>query len=211
MKHLGIGLSLATSNPSSIQILVELFPQVLKSALRADQNLHWQLAALDALSIWLLRATRSLSASDIVPHITSSQWENLISISWIRWASAPNSNAIQKTLKDIFSKTLILQRLLFQDWRKREKELLKRVVLMKDVDLKIQCHLIEFLVRRTPNGAREVIESQPNWVSAKLAQMKEGGVGPALGKCVVTVLVVRRTELMSEDEEVYSLYNLNLS
>jgi hypothetical protein len=32
--------------------------------------------------------------------------------------------------------------------------------------------------------------------------MKDGSVGPAVGKCIVTVLMARRTELMDSNPEV---------
>jgi hypothetical protein len=185
---------------------MKLFPTILDSALRADKNLQWQLAALDTLSIWLLRATRSPDPSYITSHIASSVWEAVISLCWIRWASAPNSNTIQKTLKEIFSKALVLQRILFTDWERREVDLLKHVVGIKDMDLKVQCYLVEVLVRRAVNGAGLVMELQPDWVIDKLGQMKDGGVGPAVGKCLVSVLMVRRTELMTEDSEVLSTF-----
>jgi hypothetical protein len=175
---------------------------VLESALRADKTLEWQLAALDALSIWILRATRSPNPSQLGSRITSSDWESLISLIWIRWSSAPNSNAIQKILKEVFSKTLIFQRVVFQDWEARELELLKRVVVMTGVDLKVQCFLIEVLARRASNGARLVLGLQSSWVGDMLERMKDGGVGPAVGKCLVSVLMVRRAELTDEDSEV---------
>jgi hypothetical protein len=177
---------------------------VLESALRADTTLEWQLAALDALSIWILRATRSPNPSQLGSRIISSDWESLISLIWIRWSSAPNSNAIQKILKEVFSKTLIFQRVVFRDWEAREFELLKRVVVMTGVDLKVQCFLIEVLVRRPSNGARLVLELQTAWVGQMLERMRDGGVGPAVGKCLATVLMVRRAELTHEDSEVFN-------
>jgi hypothetical protein len=175
---------------------------VLESALRADRPLEWQLAALDALSIWILRATRSHSPSQLGSRITSSEWESLISLVWIRWSSAPNSNAIQKILKEVFSKTLIFQRVVFQDWEARELELFKKVVVMKGVDLKVQCFLIEVLVRRVSNGAKLVLGLQTSWVGEMLEKMRDGGFGPAVGKCLVSVLMVRRAEITHEDSEV---------
>lgn len=181
---------------------METFRSLLASASRADKNLEWQLASLDALSIWLLRATRSSNPSIVASKITSPEWENLISLTWVRWASAPNSNAIQKILKEIFSKILVLQRVLFPDWKDRECELLERMVKMNGINLKIQCYLIEVLVRRASNGAQRVLQIRKDWVMEMLAQMKDGGLGPAVGKCLVGVLMVRRTELLNDDSEV---------
>jgi len=186
----------------STDCLIDTFPTLLNSATRADKNLEWQLASLDALSIWLLRATRSSNPSSIASKITSSEWESLISLTWIRWASAPNSNAIQKILKEAFSKTLVLQRILYVDWKEREIELLEKVVIMTGIDLKIQCYLIEVLVRRASNGAQRILQIRKDWVMKMLAEMKDGSIGPAVGKCLVSVLMVRRTELMTQDPEV---------
>jgi hypothetical protein len=155
---------------------------------------------LDALSIWLLRATRSSNVSDIASHITSSDWESLVSLTWIRWASAPNSNAIQKLLKELFSKVLVLQRKLFLDWKEREVRLLEKIVIVREMDRKIQCYLIEVLVRRVSNGGKRVLEIRNNWVMEMLAEMKDGSIGPAVGKCLVSVLMVRRTELMNDSD-----------
>jgi hypothetical protein len=193
------------SNHYSEDRLIELFPLVLESAFRADKPLEWQLAALDALSIWILRATRSSNPSQLGSKFTSHDWESLLSLVWIRWSSAPNSNAIQKILKEVFSKTLVFQRVAFADWKEREIELLKRIVLMTGVDLKVQCFLIEMLVRRASNGSKLVLELKSSWVDEMLGRMKDGGTGPAVGKCLVTVLMVRRTELTDENPDVVSL------
>lgn len=193
------------SNHYSEDRLFELFPLVLESAFRADKPLEWQLAALDALSIWILRATRSSNPSQLGSKITPHDWESLISLVWIRWSSAPNSNAIQKILKEVFSKTLVFQRVVFADWKEREVELLKRIVLMTGVDIKVQCFLIEMLVRRALNGSKLVLELKSSWVDEMLGRMKDGGAGPAVGKCLVTVLMVRRTELTDQDPEVVAL------
>jgi hypothetical protein len=195
---------------TSVQRLTDLFPETLASALRADTNLEWQLAALDALSIWILRATRSADPANLALKITSSQWDSLLTLVWIRWSSAPNSNAIQKVLKELFSKTLVLQRVLYPDWETREIDALKRVVTMTGVDLKIQCFLIEVLVRRAPEGARRVMEIHKGWVKEMLERMKDSSVGPAIGKCLVSVLMTRRTELIMEDPEVSLLYILTV-
>ena len=74
---------------------------------------------------------------------------------------------------------------------------------MAGMDLKFQCHLIESLVRRTPEGAKRLMGLQKDWVAKMLGEMKEGGVGPAVGKCLAGVLMVRLTELTNEDPEVY--------
>jgi hypothetical protein len=97
---------------------------------------------------------------------------------------------------------LIFHRVVFQDWEARELELFKKVVIMKGVDLKVQCFLIEVLVRRVSNGAKLVLDLQTSWVGEMLEKMKDGGFGPAVGKCLVSVLMVRRTELTHEDSEV---------
>jgi len=171
--------------------------------LRADQNLEWQLAALDALSIWLLRATRCSDPGYIGGYITSSQWDTLLSLPWVRWASAPNAIVIQKVLKDAFSKLLILQRKLYPDWETRQVDLFEKVVGLREVDLKIQCYLIDVLCRRVSNGAERLLEWRPTWVVEMLSLMKDSGLGPAVGKCLVTVLMVRRTELLKDDPEVH--------
>jgi hypothetical protein len=189
--------------------LIPLFPQILASAFRADKNQEFQLAALDALSIWLLRATRTNNPSTtIAPRVSPSEWDNLISLSWIRWASAPNSNAIQKIIKELFSKTLVLQRVLFSDWKEREIGLLERVLLLAGMDLKIQCHLIEVLVRRAPEGAKRVLELRNTWVIDMLGEMKDSSNGPAVGKCLVGVLMTRRKELLDEDPQVIPIEDL---
>ena len=191
---------LINSSNSSLDHLIEAFPALLSSASRADKNLEWQLASLDALSIWLLRATRSSNASNIASHITSPEWDNLVSLAWIRWASAPNSNTIQKVLKELFSKILVLQRLLFPDWKEKEIDLLDKVVDFTGMDMKIQCYLIEVLVRRVSEGGKRLLEIRNNWVAEMLGKMKDGSIGPAVGKCLVSVLMVRRIELMNESE-----------
>lgn len=190
------------SDLPSVGCLTSVFPSILVSASRADRNLEWQLAALDTLSIWLLRASRSRNPAQISLQITPSEWETLISLTWTRWASAPNSNAIQKVLKEIFSKTLHLQRILYGDWKGRETQLLERVANMKGIDMKIYCYLAEVLVRRASHGAKKILELRNNWVMDMLAYMKDGGNGPAVGKCLVGVLMVRRTELIENDPEV---------
>jgi hypothetical protein len=179
---------------------VNAFPSLLGAASRADKSLEWQLAALDALSIWLLRATRSTHHTQIASAISPSEWGTLLTLTWTRWASAPNANAIQKLLKEMFSKTLVLQRCLFSDWDEREFGLLERVAQMHSMDTKIQCYLIEVLVRRVSNGAERLLELERGWVARMLGEMKDGGTGPAIGKCIVTVLMVRRTELMDHNE-----------
>src|SRR5437773_5656659 len=151
-------IPIISSSDYSVDRLTKTFPSLLESASRADKNLDWQLAALDAFSIWLLRATRSSNPSILGSYITPSEWETLVSLHWIRWASAPNSTAIQKILKETFSKTLVLQRLLFPNWKEREIELLERVVNFTGIDMKIQCYLIEVLVRRASGGAKRVLE-----------------------------------------------------
>jgi hypothetical protein len=177
------------------------FPSLLDAASRADKSLEWQLAALDALSIWLLRATRSTTHHpQIASAVSPSEWDTLLSLTWTRWASAPNSNAIQKLLKEMFAKTLVLQRRLFSDWDEREFGLLERVAQLHSMDTKIQCYLIEVLVRRVSNGAQRLLELERDWVARMLADMKDGGTGPAIGKCIVTVLLVRRAELMDHNE-----------
>jgi hypothetical protein len=92
-----------------------------------------------------------------------------------------------------------------EDWEKREKELLRHLLSKSDMDLKIQCHLIELLVRRTPNGGKELLDIDPDWVAKKLRQMKDGSVGPAIGKCLVSVLMALRTDLLEEDEKVQAV------
>ena len=119
-------------------------------------------------------------------------------MTWIRWASAPNSNTIQKVLKELFSKVLVLQRLLFPDWKEREIHLLDKVVDFTGMDMKIQCYLIEVLVRRVSEGGKRVLEIRNNWVTEMLGKMKDGSIGPAVGKCLVSVLMVRRTELINK-------------
>jgi len=188
---------------ASANNLIQLFPQLLASASRADKNQEFQLAAFDALSIWLLRAIRSSNPSTtIAPKIPSPEWDNLISLSWTRWASAPNSGAIQKVIKELFSKTLVLQRALYSDWKEREIALLERVLLLAGMDLKIQCHLIEVLVRRAPEGAKRVLRLRNTWVVDMLGEMKDSSMGPAVGKCLVSVLMTRRNELLNEDPQV---------
>ena len=152
------------------------------------------------MSIWLLRATRSSNVSNIASHITSSDWTSLVSLTWVRWASAPNSNAIQKVLKELFSKVLVLQRMLFPDWKEKELELLEKVINFREMDRKIQCYLIEILVRRVSDGGKRVLEIRNNWVMEMLGEMKDGSTGPAVGKCLVSVLMVRRIELMNESK-----------
>lgn len=198
-------ISLRFSNYRSEDCLIEIFPLVLESAFRADRPLEWQLAALDALSIWILRATRSTHPSQLGSKLTSQGWQSLISLIWIRWSSAPNSNAIQKILKEVFSKALVFQRIVFADWKEREIELLKRVILMTGIDLKVQCFLIEVLVRRVSNGSKLVLELKSSWVDDMLGRMKDTGAGPAVGKCLVTVLMVRRAELTDECPDVFYL------
>jgi hypothetical protein len=190
------------SKPRSISLLLDIFPLLLDSALRADKSLEWQLAALDALSIWLLRATRSPSSSQLASAITPSQWEPLVSLTWTRWSSAPNSNSIQKILKEVFSKTLLFQQKVFSDWRERDVTLLEKAVLRTGADIKFQCFLIELLVRRITGGGGILLNMDNNWVTNMLLRMKDSSVGPAVGKCVVSVLMVRRTELIDSDPTV---------
>lgn len=188
------------SNKFSIQILQLSFPTILESACRADQVLEWQLAALDALSIWLFRANKSSEKSSLI--ITQEEWDELISLIWNRWSSAPNATAIHKILKEIFSKALMLQRYIREDWSERETELLKKICLMGDLDMKIQCYLIELLVSRIEGGAKKALEIVPDWVSVMLAKMKDSGVGPTVGKCTFKVLRQRRSEIFEEDDPV---------
>lgn len=192
--------SYSASNAGSLDYLVTSFSLLLSSASRADKSIEWQLAALDALSIWLLRATRSTHHVQIASHISPSEWQTLAALTWTRWASAPNSNAIQKILKEMFSKTLVLQRNLYPDWNAREVALLERVTQMHSMDMKVQCYLIEVLVRRVSNGAERLLNLEKDWVATMLAEMKDGGIGPAVGKCIVTVLMARRAELMEHNE-----------
>ena len=204
--HFHFHLNRLTLMYGSADHLMKLFPQVLAAASRADKNQEFQLAAFDVLSIWLLRATRSADPSTgIGPRISPSEWDNLVSLSWTRWASAPNSNTIQKMIKEVFSKTLVLQRVLYSDWKEREIALLERVVLMMGMDLKIQCHLIEVLVRRAPEGAKRVLELRNTWVVEMLGEMKDSSNGPAVGKCLVSVLMTRRNELLNGDPQVHSI------
>lgn len=65
--------------------------------------------------------------------------------------------------------------------------------------------MIEVLVRRASDGAKRVLQSNENWVRDMLLRMKDGGVGPAVGKCIVSVLTARRSELMESNPEVLSL------
>jgi len=175
---------------------------VLEAASRADKSLEWQLAALDAFSIWLLRAIRSTHHAQIASHISPSDWDTVVALTWTRWASAPNANAIQKLLKEIFSKVLVFQRNIYSDWNEREVALLERVARIHSMDMKIQCYLTEVLIRRISNGAGKLFELQKDWVSTMLAEMKDGGTGPAVGKCIVSVLMARRAELIADHNEV---------
>lgn len=78
------------------------------------------------------------------------------------------------------------------------------VFTITDIDLKVQCHLIEILVRRVSNGAHRLLETRKSWVTQMLEEMKDGGVGPTVGKCLVCVLTVLRSELLEESAEVLS-------
>ena len=73
---------------------------------------------------------------------------------------------------------------------------------MSGVDIKAQCFLTEVLVRRASDGARRVLELNEHWVRDMLLRMKDGSVGPAVGKCIVSVLIARRNELMESDPQV---------
>jgi hypothetical protein len=73
---------------------------------------------------------------------------------------------------------------------------------MAGVDIKAQCFLIEVLVRRASDGAKRVLELNEHWVRDMLLRMKDGSVGPAVGKCIVSVLIARRNELMESDPQV---------
>jgi hypothetical protein len=156
---------------------------------------------LDTLSIWILRATRSTDHGFLAAEITSTEWISLLSLCWIKWSSAPNSNAIQKLLKELFSKTLVLQRVLYGDWEAREQNILRECVMMSGY-MKIQCYLIEVLVRRVRDGAGRVMEIRNDWVKDMLSRMKDSSIGPAIGKCLVSVLMQRRCELIDKDQEV---------
>ena len=97
---------------------------------------------------------------------------------------------------------------MYKDWNEREIKLLERVLLIPGIDLKIQCHLIEVLVRRASKGAKLVFELRHTWVVDMLAEMKDSGNGPAVGKCLVAVLMTRRNELLNEEPEVVQHLNL---
>jgi len=191
-----------SSKSRSLDSLLTSFYPVLAAASRADKSLEWQLAALDAFSIWLLRATRSTYHAQIASHISPSDWDILVALTWTRWASAPNANAIQKLLKEIFSKILTLQRNIYSDWNKREVALLERVAQIHSMDMKVQCYLTDVLVRRTTNGAKRLLELHKDWVGTMLGEMKDSGTGPAIGKCIVSVLMARRAELIADHNEV---------
>ena len=81
-------------------------------------------------------------------------------------------------------------------------------MLMTGVDIKVQCFLIEVLVRRASDGAKRVLELNMNWVRDMLLRMKDGSVGPAVGKCIVSVLMARRNELMKSNPQALSLRRL---
>ena len=204
-------MHVVVSDTRSISLLTEIFPIILDSALRADKSLEWQLAALDALSIWLLRATRSADSSKLASGITPSQWGSLVSLTWTRWLSAPNSDSIQKILKEIFSKTLLFQQKVCPDWRERDVRLLEKAVLRTGADIKFQCFLIELLVRRVTGGGGILLNMNSNWITNMLLRMKDGSVGPAIGKCVVSVLMVRRTELIDSDPTVHCRNDIYLT
>ena len=73
---------------------------------------------------------------------------------------------------------------------------------MTGMDIKVQCFLTEVLVRRASDGAKRVLALNESWIRDMLLRMKDGSVGPAVGKCIVTVLMARRTELMDSTPEV---------
>jgi hypothetical protein len=54
------------------------------------------------------------------------------------------------------------------------------------------------------------MEIHKGWVKEMLGRMKDSSVGPAIGKCLVSVLMTRRTELVLEDPEVSHLYRLTV-
>lgn len=73
---------------------------------------------------------------------------------------------------------------------------------MMSGDMKIQCYLIEVLVRRVRDGAGQVMRMRDGWVKDMLLRMKDSSVGPAIGKCLVSVLMQRRHDLIEKDSEV---------
>jgi len=93
--------------------------------------------------------------------------------------------------------------MLFPDSKEREVQLLEKAMNFREMDRKIQCYLIEVLVRRVFDGGKRVLEIRKNWVMEMLREMKDGSTGPAVGKCLVGVLMVRRTELMNESEVLF--------
>ena len=70
------------------------------------------------------------------------------------------------------------------------------------MDMKVQCYLTEVLVRRITNGAKKLLELQEYWIRTMLREMKDSGTGPAVGKCIVSVLIARRAELIADHNEV---------
>ena len=57
-------------------------------------------------------------------------------------------------------------------------------------------------MRRITGGGGILLNMDNNWVTNMLLRMKDSSVGPAVGKCVVGVLMVRRTELIDSDPTV---------
>jgi len=96
----------------------------------------------------------------------------------------------------------MFQRAVCTDWIQREIDLMERVHKLENCDLKVTCFLLESLVARIPGGAGKLFEIRPTWMTVMLHAMQEAGPSPAIGKCIVSVLKVRRKELVQQDAMV---------
>ena len=106
----------------------------------------------------------------------------------------------KKSLKNCFPKSSFCNECYSRIRRRGRFSCWRRLVNFREMDRKIQCYLIEVLVRRVFDGGKRVLEIRKNWVMEMLGEMKDGSIGPAVGKCLVSVLMVRRAELMNESK-----------
>ncbi len=167
--------------------IVSVFSCILSIAKISTTELATQLAAMNLLDTWLMKAAKCSEQASIcnaLQNILDTEWETIFDFMLRRWDFA---RPLQITLQEVFRKTLTLQKVVLgpQISYGRYSVLLEKILKL-DVGTKVAYYALELLWKTF--GFKLLTEMEPNFFHARMYMMTDSTLASQLGKNLVHVM-----------------------
>lgn len=182
-------------------LLVDLFRPCLEFYRRIENQFHLKVASCDVLGTWLTKACKAcVEAPDIIPALTCTvQEEDFQALYDSMLQDWDLGGPIHAPLREVFTKTLDLQRHVVKNYEEDQRVILSAALEM-DHSQKSLYYAIEIL--RKTLGTSAILASEPDFFVLRVPSMQETSIATPLGRLLANVMLTSLPATADLDQQL---------